>query len=372
LKTTKRPVAALRQVILLVIASSAIWALLAFISYAEIDFTKMEAERKPLPIDAAISLVTPVSGWTKESYLDPELPHLGVSFGSSVREIDAYQPLAGHQVDTALVFKTWGNNESFERLDFVNLNKRGIMPILSWEPWDNLGSPQNQSEFTLESIVMGEHDAYIENWAREISELEFPIVLRFAHEMNGAWYPWSEQRNGNKKGDFVKAWKHIYEIFETEGARNVIWAWAPNVNRYLRNISLSELYPGDQFVDVIGFSGYSVSDIDDFERVYASSFEELRGFTNKNVLITELGVGGNLATRPDRMKSLLAGLGRTQGVIGYIWFHKSKREDWRIDYSPSTLAAYRIGSRMFYEEWASVSKSSITVQSGLERLDFLD
>jgi hypothetical protein len=219
---------------------------------------------------------------------------------------------------------------------------------------------------------MGEHDVYIENWAREISELEFPIVLRFAHEMNGAWYPWSEQRNGNQKGDFVKAWKHVYEIFETEGAGNVIWAWAPNVNRYLRNISLAELYPGDQFVDIIGFSGYSVSDIDDFERVYGSSFEELRGFTNRNVLITELGVGGDLATRPDRVKSLLAGLGRTQGVIGYIWFHKSKREDWRIDYSPSTLAAYRIGSRMFYEEWASINSQSVTYQVGLGRLGFLD
>lgn len=370
MKIKHKSLVAVRQIILLTVASLAIWALLSFISYAETDFTKMEAERKPLPIDAAISVVTPIDGWTKESYLDPDLPHLGVSFGSSVREIDAYQPLAGHQVDTALIFKTWGNNKSLERLDLVNLTKRGVMPILSWEPWDNLGSPQNQSEFRLDTIFTGEHDLYIQNWAREIALLNFPIVIRFAHEMNGAWYPWSEQRNGNNNGDFVKAWRHVHQIFEAEGAQNVIWSWAPNVNRYLRNIPLSELYPGDEFVDVIGFSGYSVSDIDDFETVFGSSFEELRQFTNKKVLITELGVGGSLASRPARILSLLSGLGNTNGVIGFVWFHKSKREDWRIDYSPSTLQAYREGSKAFYEAWATININRISTSEGLSLLGF--
>jgi hypothetical protein len=355
---------------LLIIASMAIWTLVSFIGTAEVGFTKVEAERKPLPLDAAISEVTPPAGWTKDSFLNPLLPHLGVSFGSSAREVDTYQPIAGHQVSTALIFKSWGNNPSFERLDFVNLNKRKIMPILSWEPWDNSAHPTRQPDYSLGTIIRGEHDTYLQNWAREIARLEFPIIVRFAHEMNGGWYPWSEQRNGNSKGEFARAWRHIHDIFEKEGADNVMWSWAPNVNRYLRNVSLSQLYPGDDYVDVIGFSGYSVSDIDFFDRVYGSSFKELRRFTTKKVLITELGVGGNRDTRPDRILSILSGLGKTEGVIGYIWFQKSKRENWKIDYSPATLRAYRAGSKDFYVEWANLNPSVIQITEGLELLGF--
>lgn len=360
-----------RSLILITVSTVSILGLLAYISLTSVEFTKFEAEQKPLPISAAIATIAPTEGWTKENYLNPKYPHFGVSFGSSVTEVDTYQALATHQVDTALVFKTWSNNKDFERLDLVNLNKRKIMPVLSWEPWDNKGSTTNQPEFTLRTIINGEHDDLLRKWASEIKALDFPIVLRFAHEMNGPWYPWSEQVNGNEKGEYISAWRHIHKIFEDVGAENIIWTWAPNVNRYLRNVPLADLYPGDSFVDLIGISGYSVDDKDDFETVYGSTISEIRTFTDRKILVTEIGVGGTGETRPIRIESLLTGLGKTPGVLGYVWFQKSKRENWKIDYSPETLVAYQNSSKAFFDEWMKLNNPSADLATALRKVGFI-
>ena len=49
-------------------------------------------------------------------------------------------------------------------------------------------------------IIGGAHDDYIRAWAEGVRDLGYPLAIRFAHEMNGDWYPWSEQANGNRRG----------------------------------------------------------------------------------------------------------------------------------------------------------------------------
>ena len=36
--------------------------------------------------------------------------------------------------------------------------------------------------------------------------------------MNGWWWPWSEQLNGNNPGEFVAAWRHVHDIFVQQHA----------------------------------------------------------------------------------------------------------------------------------------------------------
>ena len=40
-----------------------------------------------------------------------------------------------------------------------------------------------------------------------------PFFMRMDHEMNGKWYPWSEQVNGNQPGGYVRMWRHVHDIF---------------------------------------------------------------------------------------------------------------------------------------------------------------
>ncbi|RKX90885.1 MAG: beta-mannanase, partial [Spirochaetes bacterium] len=36
--------------------------------------------------------------------------------------------------------------------------------------------------------------------------------------MNGNWYPWSGAKNNNDPSKYIKAYQHIYKIFERVGA----------------------------------------------------------------------------------------------------------------------------------------------------------
>jgi len=78
--------------------------------------------------------------------------------------------------------------------------------------------------------------------------------------MNGNWYPWSEQVNGNHPSQFVQAWQHVHDIFTKLGVTNVTWVWSPNVE-YGGSIPLSELYPGSNYVDWVGIDGYNWSTV---------------------------------------------------------------------------------------------------------------
>src|SRR5205823_4052972 len=79
-----------------------------------------------------------------------------------------------------------------------------------------------------------------------------PVLIRFAHEMNITAYPWSEQTNGNHRGEYARAWRHVHDIFTREGATNARWVWAPVTGR----IIASE-YPGSAYVDLMGLSGFN-------------------------------------------------------------------------------------------------------------------
>ncbi len=123
----------------------------------------------------------------------------------------------------------------------------------------------NQSNFQLRDIYNGNYDTYIRRWATAAKAWGHPFFLRFDHEMNGWWYPWGEGKtssgvivNGNSSGDFVKAWRHVHDIFVSVGATNVTWVWAPNYMSTSSNYpALSSVYPGDSYVNWTGFSVYN-------------------------------------------------------------------------------------------------------------------
>jgi beta-mannanase len=127
--------------------------------------------------------------------------------------------------------------------------------MVTWEPWDYLGDI-NQPAYSLSSIIGGAHDSYITRFALDAKAWGHPFFLRFAHEMNGDWYPWNEGINGNTPGQYVQAWRHVHDLFTANGVTNVTWVWSPNIE-YTGSIPLSGLYPGDAYTDWIAMDGYN-------------------------------------------------------------------------------------------------------------------
>ncbi|MFE2063096.1 glycoside hydrolase family 26 protein [Streptomyces sp. NPDC059467] len=223
--------------------------------------------------------------------------------------------------------------------------EQGAVPLLTWEPWAGAGAGTRQPRYALAQIAEGGFDAYVTHFAEAVRAQGRPVVIRFAHEMNGTWFPWSEQRNGNHRGDYVKAWRHVHDLFRQARADNVVWLWSPNVVRDAPAVPLRELYPGDAYVDLVGMTGYQ-DDESTAGAVFDATLARLRGLTGRPVVIAETGA------RPGRKKAAwIAAFFRWfaahREVIGFVWFERSRAEgghqDWRFTQTPGTARAFAGG-----------------------------
>lgn len=260
-------------------------------------------------------------------------------------QLDAYADRVGAMPGIVMWYQDW-TDRLFSPRSMDAVVARGAVPMVTWEPFDETGGV-NQPRFGLRTITSGAHDAYIRESARSAADWGKPFYLRLAHEMNGDWYPWGRGVNGNRSGDYVAAWRHVVNIFRSEGATNAIWVWAPNVD-YLGMYPFNDLYPGDGYVDWTGLDGYNWGSLKQsgwrsLASVFGASYDTLTGITGKPVMIAETATterGGDKAAwiRDGLLKALPTRMPRVQAVI---WFDRNKETDWRVNSSPSALAAFR-------------------------------
>ena len=283
---------------------------------------------------------------SKGQLVRPTGKHFGVSTYQAPwlwPEVQRVARLAGARPTLIEYFVKW--TEGFRPAAVATCYGQDALPVLSWEPWAGPDHGLDQPRYALAAIAAGRFDPYIIRFAQGIRQQRWPVVLRFAHEMNGPWYPWSEQRSGNRPGDYVRAWRHVHNVFQRVGAGNVIWVWSPNILRPVPRVSLKALYPGDRYVDWVGLVGYAVG-----ERTGAQVFDPtlaaLRAFTRRPVLVTETGAqpGPNKAPWT---ADFFGWLNRHRDVIGFVWFQHDQATgggaDWKFSSDPATLQAFRQG-----------------------------
>jgi mannan endo-1,4-beta-mannosidase len=294
--------------------------------------------------------------------LPPALPPPGRAFlgvttqsaGYDLQEAEAFAEAAGRAPNLLLLSVGWAGDDFDARL-LDRIWEAGMVPLIGWEPWDHRReSPVEalrgeQPEYRLSRILAGEFDSYVRDWAEELAAWGRPVLLRLAHEMNGTWYPWSEQVNGNSPGEYVAAWHHVRSIFEAAGARNVRWVWSPNIV-YYSSAPLAPLYPGDDAVDLVGVVGYyghgraPGNTWRDFAEIYDSTIAEIRTFTRKPILLTEVAateVGGFKARW---ITQFFEELRRRPDIVGFVWYERVKETDWRIMSSDEARSAFAAGA----------------------------
>jgi hypothetical protein len=291
-------------------------------------------------IGGSAAAITPP---TKDDILAEKLPRFGLATPNSPwskSEINTLAAAAGTHPTMLQYFVKW--TEDFRADEVAAAYDQKALPMLSWEPWAGASAGECQSAYTLPKIINGSFDAYINKFAAGVAADKFPIALRFAHEMNGHWYPWSESCPGNHLGDYVKAWQHVHDLFTAAGATNVIWVWSPNILRPVPNTSIKALYPGDKYVDWIGMVGYAV-----YESTAAAVFQPtmtaIRQFTKLPLVITETGVqSGPLKTT--WIQDFFKWLPQHPDVRGFVWFEYSVAQggsaDWRFTETAASKAAF--------------------------------
>ncbi|MBF4618233.1 beta-mannanase [Clavibacter sp. VKM Ac-2873] len=260
------------------------------------------------------------------------------------KELDAVAAQVGEDPSIVLSYADFTQAPPIAALDDVRA--RGAESLLTWEPW-KAGAGVNQPGFSNASIIAGDHDAYLRQWGSELAAWGGPVSLRYAHEMNGDWYPWAEGVNGNAAGSYVAAWKHVHDVVVAQGATNVKWVWTPNVP-YTGSTLLAGLYPGAAYVDVVGLDGYNwgtgvagrtwVSP----SLLFSFGLERLRAVAaGKPIIIAETAsseVGGSKSAWDGDLISFLQA---QPDVVAFVWFDMDKEADWRIGSSASSATAIR-------------------------------
>ena len=273
-----------------------------------------------------------------------------------MRSLDAFEADAGGKQASILHFgQPWyvaGAAQPFYAAPLDAVRSRGAIPLVDWCSWNtSSGGSATQPEFQLAGIIRGDHDPMIRAWAEGAKAWGKPFFLRFDHEMNGAWYPWSETANGNSTGEYALAWRHVHDIFTSVGATNVTWVWSPNVTSK-RSQPLDGLYPGDAYVDWVGMDGYNwgpnpvrhAAPWISFARLFGPTYDTLGTLApTKPVMIAEIGTseyGGSKARWiADALSaSTLDAFPRIGALVWFNWAPEGV--DWKIESSPAAQSAF--------------------------------
>ena len=296
---------------------------------------------------------------------------------STLADVHNFEAISGKKVAIVNTFSSWGAADNTLKVNMLNnIRSNGSLPMVTWEPWNTAGGV-NQPAYSLQSIINGSHDSYIRAWAQSVKVWNRPLFLRFAHEMNGNWYPWSEQVNGNKPGEYVQAWRHVHQIFSQVGANKVTWVWCVN-KLYGGSTDIQTLYPGDLFSDWTAFDAYNrgtstgltgnqyaAGTWQDFGTLVKPTYQALGSLApGKPQMLAEYGTVEQGGDKADWFtKALKYELKNNYPRIkAVVYFNQNKIYDNRIDTSPTSLAAYAGGIGLSY--YASNNYSNTDSKSG--------
>jgi hypothetical protein len=168
--------------------------------------------------------------------------------------------------------------------------------------------------------------------------------------MNGNWYPWSEGTNGNRAGQFVRAWRHIHDIFTAAHATNVKWIWSP-VARFGVQPSMKD-YPGNAYVDMLGLSAFNGGTVlpwsgwRSFKSLVGSYLALFhRAAPSKPIQISEVGSAAQGGDRARWITAMFAEARSDPQVHSIVWFDLDKQTTWMLTTGSPAASAFAAGIR---------------------------
>lgn len=249
-----------------------------------------------------------------------------------IQAMTAFSQLAG--ANPVIDHRFYGTNDTWPAGSHPAFPDQ--IAMVTWEPWDA----------TLDQIIAGNLDLYFSTRINACKALGIPILFRPMHEMNGNWYPWSGASSGANlpaPRKYIRAWRHIRDLFTAHRAGNVYFVWCPNHNSVPDtpwNLA-TNYYPGPRYVDYIGVDGYNFGNPDLTPAQIFADFYRTFSSYGKPMLICETSSADAPVDKAEWIAQLDAWLPTAPQIDGVVWFHENKEHDWRIDSSPTALNAFK-------------------------------
>lgn len=247
-----------------------------------------------------------------------------------------------------------GNEENLDGVNFENMKEwirdgysRGGVITIGWHmnnpatggnAWDTEGN-------AVTSVLPGgEHHEKFRGWldifADFVSDLtvtnesggteQVPVIFRPFHEMTGSWFWWG--RDFATAGEFAELWQFTVDYLKDEkDLHNLLYSYSTDV--FDSEEDYLERYPGDEYVDVIGFDDYhSIRSVDTQEQ-FTSRLRMLVDIAEKRDKIPAMTeTGFETIPEPDWWtETLLAGINKDQTTrkIAYVlvWRNANNEND---------------------------------------------
>jgi hypothetical protein len=262
---------------------------------------------------------------------DP-LHYLGVyapGVPESLGGISQFAASTGQQPNVALYYSSW--NEKFKLSFAEQAAAVGATPAVQIEPFG----------VSLAAIAAGKYDAYLTSYADQVVAFGKAVIIGFAHEPDGSWYPWGAGAVAPQT--WVAAWRHVVQVFRQAGAENVIWLWTVN-SQGPDAAAVLQWWPGASYVTWIGLDGYFVRPGDSFTSVFGGALGTTAGL-GKPVLIAETAVGPGTGDQSAGIANLFDGL-RAHRLLGLVWFDVAQdsgqyHQDWQLAGNTPAVRAFQ-------------------------------
>jgi len=118
-----------------------------------------------------------------------------------------------------------------------------------------------------------------------------PVIYRPFHENSGDWFWWGTPYCTSE--EFVELWQFTVDYLRnTRSVHHVLYAYSPSDPAFRGGYETR--YPGDDYVDIIGFDSYAVIAYEMFLIPSAQLVVEFAMQHNKVAALTEFGVNGGI------------------------------------------------------------------------------
>ena len=228
------------------------------------------------------------------------------------QKIRDFEAIANKKILWASFSQNWFNGIKYPKEHIHAIDDTRSIPYVRLMPRSSETQGVAEEHFSFQKIIDGDFDTELIQWAKDAKEDNIPLLVDFAVEANGDWFAYSGIFNGADKTDgygdpnypdgperYRDAYRHIIDIFKQEEVNHITWFYHFNYTSF-PNEEWNQpkyYYPGDNYIDWVGFSLYGAQTLDEeWEGLgfstqledYIDSYKELN--STKPVALLEFGV----------------------------------------------------------------------------------
>ncbi len=279
-----------------------------------------------------------------EAAFDSVYRDLSSSIGQTPEFIDTFVSFSGSWSDMvgSAQWNAWSQRQSPVA--------HNLTPVIAV----GLGTSSDNGPGTLQQIAAGAHDDVYRGVAQAYRDAGYTnVYIRIGWEMDGNYMPWSMGNTSDSANAWKASFARVADVLHSVAGIKVNVVWNPGLSNN-NQVDVTQTYPGDNKVDVIGLDIYShaykydssVSDSQFYNYPSASQYHstgndsvqwglaQTMAFAvahGKPVGIAETGVAvGDNNALPSTIAADFAAPGAPQAAFVNVWDVTTPEGDWKF------------------------------------------